>query len=541
MYGRYSRRRRPASKRRKPARKRATKRNPPKKKIGKLHSKVGKDGKRRYFAANGKMLSKKAFLSRKKASAARKKGGASRPKRNPPKRAGIRRRARRNPTTVTMGPIGKGLKRRKDKNGKWRHYLDGKQISEDRYKILAKQRAAATKLRQAARKKAYQEDDTGPVEAWKKHKKRSRAAKKGAATRAANKKKAATKKGTKAKPKKKGFYKTKGTDGKFHYFNNGKPTSKAKFDAAMKRKRATSKAKKAAPKKKAASKKTTTSKKGKKTMAKKAKRKGLHTSVGKDGRRRYFGGNGKMISRKEYTARKKRSGKTVSTFQTPHKRGGAAKRTRVKRYPARYKGVKTGNYTFNVVKNPSAAAKKMLMQGGKLYLGMLGVRVVGNMASKALVGTTLPASLTKFAGLLPSLAIFGVAAYGGKALGEHAGVFQQAAALSLFDSLVTNVVKPMLGKSSAISQMLGLDVEEALAYGYGEYLPELGEYLEEGADMGYGLDVEEALAEYTTDPGQELEMNGYGLDVEEALAADEQDAFATGYASGTLSHTVFNS
>ena len=67
-------------------------------------------------------------------------------------------------------------------------------------------------------------------------------------------------------------------------------------------------------------------------------------------------------------------------------------------------------------------------------------------------------------------------------------------------------------------------------WGYSEYV---------ASPMGLEVESAMALDEYVASPSHQLGMGG-DFDVEEALAGNEDQAFETGYAGGTLAKTVFS-
>jgi len=183
-----------------------------------------------------------------------------------------------------------------------------------------------------------------------------------------------------------------------------------------------------------------------------------------------------------------------------------------------------------VSKNPKQGFKNALMEGGGVFLGVLGVRALNNYLGNFLVskiGTSLPASVSK---MIPSSVSLVAAAFAGKLIKGKPGVvnkIQLAAGIGFLDAVMANFVAPHLPAS--LSWMAGNTAVALPASSAGEYLPQMG------------VDVQEALADYVSDPNRMLTSGGaFGVDVSEALAGDEVVNLKRGYAAGTLAHTVFN-
>ena len=267
---------------------------------------------------------------------------------------------------------------------------------------------------------------------------------------------------------------------------------------------------------------------------------------------------------------------------------------RVRLMAQKRKSAKTGKELkpwFGIRRNPSDALKQAFVNAGMTFASMMGTRVLGNFLSKMIMIEDRKASaagvtpvvianpaavrsmfvteetvagkktkklnvLGHLAPALPAALVLAGSILGQKALKTAAPMIQQGAAISFLDSLVSGLVVAFDTKRSVAPYVMpnatmGFATSTPALAEYVEWGGQggYGEYLEEGKihpdyDMGYGVDVEEALAEYVSDPNQELVTGnpgqGYGVDVEEALADDEVDSFQTGYASGTLARSVFS-
>lgn len=186
-----------------------------------------------------------------------------------------------------------------------------------------------------------------------------------------------------------------------------------------------------------------------------------------------------------------------------------------------------------ISKNPVAGLKTALMDGGGVFLGVLGVRALnhylgGFLASKI---TSLPVSVSK---MIPSTVSLLLAALAPKVIKGKPGLcnkLQMAAGIGFLDAIMTNFVAPSLPTSMQFLTGGSTTVIASTPSSAGEYLP-------------MGVDVQEAMADYVSDPSRMLTsggaFGGYGVDVSEALAADEVVGLKRGYAAGTLAHTVFN-
>ena len=471
-----------------------------------------------------------------------------------------------------------------------------KLISEDTYKARKKASRAAKKA--APKKKAKKKKATGKRKTAKKSPKKKtpkrkspkkktakrkspkrKTAKRKTAKRKAPKRKPAKKRKATAKRKKtaaakrqrKYAYAKRASNGVMKYFSRlGKPISKAAYQRSLK---ARKKGKKMAKRKK-----------GKKLSAH-AKRK--RAAKAKRSKGRYS-----KVRRKKGGARATRKG--ARTLATRKYKG-----QRVRLMGGRRFSKKTNKELkpwFGIRRNPTLALKQAFVNAGMTFAGIMGTRAISNFAAKYILFNDRAASaagatpvVTKLDNAvrsmflsknektgknelntlgymvpaLPAGLILLGTIFGGKVLarlGESAApMIQQGAAISFLEQLTTGALAafdtnhkltPYLNTNYTItmSQKQGA-LSEYVEWGGQGY----GEYLEEGAihpdyDMGgYGVDVEEALAEYVSDPNQELVTGnpgqdgyGYGVDVEEALADDEVDAFQTGYASGTLARSVFS-
>jgi len=280
-------------------------------------------------------------------------------------------------------------------------------------------------------------------------------------------------------------------------------------------------ARKAAPKK--AVKKTV--RRRKPSLARKAARYHIKTVVkSKSGKRRSVKRRPQVVTfvRTSRKAKRKPYGLAIHTVSRKTKKG--IKRVR-----------KPG--LFKAYRNPDF--KAMLIQGGMLWAGITGMKVINNLLGKYVVSKfkdTLGTSPTmvKVAGMLPSAIGFVAAAFAGKVIkGQPKLVegIQVGATFQLLEQAFKAFVQPNL-PAGAVAEMFS---------GVGEYLPlqggmGYGEYLQPRQQM-LGAPVQEALAlgEYVSGFG------GNGFDVEEALADSEANGLQTGYAGGSLSRTVFSS
>lgn len=192
---------------------------------------------------------------------------------------------------------------------------------------------------------------------------------------------------------------------------------------------------------------------------------------------------------------------------------------------------------FKAYRNPDF--KAMLIQGGMLFAGITGMKVINNLLGKYvvsklnLVKADTSAQMAKVFGLLPSVTGFVAAAFAGKMIKNQPKLvegLQVGATIALLQQVFEAFVKPNLPANM-----------QPMFAGVGEYLPMqglgggYGEYLQPRQQM-LGAPVQEALAldEY---------VSGFGnsFDVEEALADSEASGLQSGYAGGSLARTVFSS
>ena len=281
---------------------------------------------------------------------------------------------------------------------------------------------------------------------------------------------------------------------------------------------------------------------GRKAARTKAAKKAVRRAAAKKSRRR----KGTKVVRRRKSVRSRKA--VRRTRRTSRRRLGRAvlpRRPRLIPYKKRRKGkrryarvsVKRGRLHVRALRNPNF--KGMLINGGMLYAGILGMRVLANLVGKYIVTPYMvkagqSAGTAKLLQLVPAGIGFAAAAFADKVIkGKPALVngIQLGATVALFDAIMNIFVKPMLATSApqVAALLSGIDDVGIQGYrGYHEYIP--------SRPGSLGLDVHEAMAmdEYIQTPA------GMGFDVSEALADSEVDSFQRGYASGSLAHTVFS-
>lgn len=226
--------------------------------------------------------------------------------------------------------------------------------------------------------------------------------------------------------------------------------------------------------------------------------------------------------------RKKARRVTISMRPAPRKR---RRLYHVKR--ATYKTKKGRKYYKHGFKrarrNPDFGS--MLKNGALAYAGVLATRVLSNVIS-TYVMPKIPLPIPAQVGaILPPAAAFLAAGFLAPKIGNAAtaSAIQTGAAIALFDTIVTKVLKPML--PPAVQGLLGVDDMGVGRYGMG-----MGEYVAQRPQLGAEAYEAMALDEYVADNGQ---MGAY--DVSEALADSEMESLQTGYAGGSLRGTAFSS
>jgi len=401
--------------------------------------------------------------------------------------------------------------------------------------------------------------------------KRSRAAKKGAATRAkggTKKKSAAKKKVAKGKAKnaaqkvsakrRAAARKAAATRKK----NKAKRSAAAKKAAATHKRKASAKrkpykkAKRKTAKRKTAKKKTATRRRGKLTKAqrraaalkgwRKRRSKKMARTVSKrrksykrkrkyaySPKRRKPIGNQKV--RRGYkgrrSKRKGRGGKPrryglINRRIAKHTRKGRPVRAHIRRR----QGIRT---------NPMNALKGMIKEGVYTFGGILGIRALCHVLESKVFGTMATfqtGTMKKIAPMLPAGVAMLLAALSPKVIKGSPKLvqgLQAGATLVFFDAALKSLLSAVDAKGT-ISQYL-LPGAPAATAGWGGY----SEYV----SSPMGLEVESAMAldEYVSSPVGLLGPGmGGGFDVEEALAGNEGNAFETGYAGGSLAKTVFS-